>query len=274
MILKSFFRKKTTKIYLFIFTFIFLAFNLIVIGRNYYAEKANESYDGSFIFWEQSKDATIPNVDGIKNVQNAIIIGNHNFIVADDNYKLNENEILINNDNKDAIDKIKNDFSSSYPMIDIDNFNFVFTDDNINNNFLIVNQNTFNKIVESDNNIVYIAQATDWINYEDVIYELNEEMNIEVNAYIPTTSANDYSSLYNTFDIFLYLVVILFFILSIISILNIINDEKNSNFLYKTLGYSKIKKLLITGFKILILLVSTVILSVVITFIIKVIFNI
>ena len=54
-----------------------------------------------------------------------------------------------------------------------------------------------------------------------------------------------YIDIYHGFNIFLYLLLFLFIVLSIITIVNVLIDEKKTIFLYRIIGYSNKQKRLI-----------------------------
>lgn len=72
MLLKSFYRKRTSKIYLIVFTLIFLALYMIIFGKSYYREYIKESFKGSYIKFDLSKDKIIPELEGVTNLQEVV----------------------------------------------------------------------------------------------------------------------------------------------------------------------------------------------------------
>ena len=72
MILKSFYRKKTTKIYFIIFVLIMCALAAIIIGKDKYVEEYNKNYEFSFIYVESSKSLDLSSIDHVIKVEDAI----------------------------------------------------------------------------------------------------------------------------------------------------------------------------------------------------------
>lgn len=72
MLIKSFFRKKTTKIYLIIITILFIGISLLIFFYNYFQNKANNMY--SYDILNQENYEYIEKIDNIINILNIIII--------------------------------------------------------------------------------------------------------------------------------------------------------------------------------------------------------
>ena len=102
MLLKSFYRKRTSKIYLIVFTLILLALYMIIFGKSYYREYINESFKGSYIKFDLSKDKIIPELEGVTNLQEVVNLNKY-FLLSNSSFNLNNYEILISpfyDDNK------------------------------------------------------------------------------------------------------------------------------------------------------------------------------
>lgn len=274
MLLKSFYRKRTSKIYLIVFTLIFLALYMIIFGKSYYREYINESFKGSYIKFDLSKDKIIPELEGVTNLQEVVNLNKY-FLLSNSSFNLNNYEILISpfyDDNK-MMETVKKTLGEL--GIDTSLYTFKVSDEVNAYNFFYVNPFTYNILdnqVNNDDN-TYVGDLYDWINFEEFISKLEVELDTEINAYIVSTDILRYIDIYNGFNIFLYLLLSLFVILSIITIINVLMDEKKTNFLYRIIGYSNKQKRLIVISKLLSLLVVSLLLGTISSLILKIIFK-
>lgn len=274
MLLKSFYRKRTSKIYLIVFTLIFLALYMIIFGKSYYREYINESFKGSYIKFDLSKDKIIPELEGVTNLQEVVNLNKY-FLLSNSSFNLNNYEILISpfyDDNK-MMETVKKTLGEL--GIDTSLYTFKFSDEVNAYNFFYVNPFTYDILdnqVNNDDN-TYVGDLYDWINFEEFISKLEVELDTEINAYIVSTDILRYIDIYNGFNIFLYLLLFLFIVLSIITIINVLIDEKKTNFLYRIIGYSNKQKRLIVISKLLSLLVVSLLLGTISSLILKIIFK-
>ena len=273
MLLKSFYRKRTTKIYLIIFTLIFLALYMVIFGKSYYRKYINESFEGSYITFTLSKDKDFPKLEGVTNLQEVVNLDNY-FLLSNSSFNLDNYEILISpfyNDSK-MMEAVQERLAKL--GIDTSLYNFEFSDEVYTNNFFYANPFTYtildNQINSNDN--TYVGKLYDWIDFEEFISELEGELGTEIDCLI-MADAMQYIDIYHGFNIFLYLLLFLFVILSIISIVNVLIDEKKTNFLYRIIGYSNKHKRLIVISKLLSLLVFSLLLGTISSLILKVIFK-
>lgn len=94
MIYKSFIRKKTTKIYLFIDILILTIFAILILGKNHYLKLYNENYQNSFLAVPYNTD----NYTQLKEIKNILkieigVMEDNIFLIS--NSKLQENEIIL-----------------------------------------------------------------------------------------------------------------------------------------------------------------------------------
>ena len=141
-------------------------------------------------------------------------------------------------------------------------------------NFFYVNPFTYDILdnqVNNDDN-TYVGDLYDWINFEEFISKLEVELDTEIDCLI-TADTMKYIDIYHGFNIFLYLLLFLFIVLSIITIVNVLIDEKKTNFLYRIIGYSKKKKISIVVLKLFSLLIISLAFSTTGALILKIIFK-
>lgn len=278
IIYKSIFRKKTTKIYLFIVTSIFLIIGILLLARNHYISEGNENYEGSYLTFE----APLSELDKIKdglNVKSVTIGLTYTFInestnnemvtdlIVDEslsgneiitwasyNYFFNTNEdgaIIINKNNHDYILTVKETYTSTSDdgtHISMDIFNDLYDNENILYRVEIEDYFKENK-------------TTKWL--EENISNINTESN--GNGITFVENSKDSAPLYNLYVLlFTCLTIglgIIFFIILIYTLVNMIIDEKKSSNLLNHLGYNHKKILLTTIIKISLILIIPFIIS-------------
>ena len=70
IIIKSFYRKKNTRIYLTVITLIFTAIISLFMARNYNIDQANQNFSKSYLMFDADKDAIddIAKIKGLNNI--------------------------------------------------------------------------------------------------------------------------------------------------------------------------------------------------------------
>lgn len=260
MILISFLRKKTSKIYFIILFLVFLIFGILIIGKNYYLMRANDNYKGSFVIVDNFDKYNLQKNKNIKWVKEAIVLDNFIFIKTE-NYNLEDYEIII--------PKV---YKNEYPknsLLHYESYEFKIKDfysESFDKPVLLVNNTTFNNIFEGKLN--KIIDFKNWAYYDKTLKDLKIDSNDYI-IYLKKNSSIDYKTIIVIFSIFIYVSFGLFIIIDLITILNLLNDEKKNNFLYKTIGYSKKDVVVINILKISLLLLMALIFSSLICLIIR-----
>lgn len=248
ILLKSFFRKKTTKIY--IIVFIILALSLVISNslKNYFIQFANSNYEGSFIYTE-SNDYNLDNLKSIKNIKQIyksailninnimVLFTNPDFInykeslaenlilipqIYQNDYKIGDNfNININDINLDL--KVKGYFNSNnYPFIYIINSKLI--------DEMIINNMGIN---------AYAIKLNNWIDRDDTLNKIRETLKVEnISTHIVNHHQMNFDFLIKVFNIILNMIIASFIIISIITLFNICNDERKKHMIYKSMGYS------------------------------------
>lgn len=93
MIFKSFYRKKTTKIYLLILILIFTVLGAVIIGRNNYIKESNLNYAGSFLYVLSRDDVDFSSFENVESFEKAL----HTkifYLTASDKV-MSENEVVL-----------------------------------------------------------------------------------------------------------------------------------------------------------------------------------
>lgn len=265
MTLKSFFRKKITKIYLFIIFLIFLIFLVLTFGKNYYIALNNKTYKNSFVVLETEEDIfnKLKKNKNIDSVKNAIYLEDYNISLLEDKNLL-DGEILIPEFMKDNV--------GSELVFSYNNKEYVFNKfkyKDLSNNFIYyISSNDFKKI--KDNKNYYIININDWSKQEKIVLKLEKKYNLKNSFVFTDYSGTDYSNMVVIFTIFTILNIVLFVIILLITLYNILEDEKKNSIMYECLGFKKSYIRFNNFIKIVILLISAFILSFIVYSILKI----
>ena len=252
LIFKSFLRKKTTKIYLLIYTIILSTLFTLFIAKNIMVELENNNYNGSFIEIEDDGSININKLDNIDKIYHAVYIKeNYNkvFFINDDSYNLKNNEIIIPIKYQKEM-KINDELeleiaNNTYKFIVKDFLNFK------NDNLFIVSNN----IIKENNNLdkSYLLVLKNWLKKDKTFDEISDNYkNVNISSYF-YTSNDSYTTFITIITILLSILIFLFAIILMVTCFNIIQDEKKKNEIYYKLGYSNKKILKFNSIKIIIL---------------------
>lgn len=257
LIYKSFFRKRTTRIYLIIYTLIILIICLLLSVRTILEKKQQELYYGSNILISVNDIEKIENIKNIDKIYKAINVTiedyNEMIMIYDEKYKLDNHHIVIPNIYKEQF-KI-NDTINIY--INNNRIELVIKDyDDIIGNSDIVYVSEY--IIEAYTNTqdsLYLITLKDWEKEDNVIKELNKIDNItDINIRI-NNSSNSYTTFIKILNVMLIVIMILFVVVLLITSFNIIEDEKKKNLVYYKIGYRKNKLKVYNFVKICLLIV-------------------
>lgn len=271
MILKSFYRKKSSKIYIWIFVILFLALLLIHSFINYLNNEHNKNLmETSLLYIEDKNDiyTNLKNDKYITNIKRGLLVDyneydennmklyikkgmlstyllNNKILVYSDN-TLNNDEIVIylNNlsyfSNKDSISV---DLSKN---IIINNLKFNIKDIKQANNYsyIKISNEKFNIMYETFNKYVYTANINDNTKYQEIYLKYDELADKCIFLYEPEdeSSLNSIKTTIDVLNIFNYILIIVLVIVVIVTTKNIIEDmQKNISLEYK-LGF-KVKNI-------------------------------
>lgn len=266
MILKSFYKKRTTKIYLIILILSIVILGNLIVGQNYYIRKTNEIYDQSFIYISSNKKIDFKNIDNIKSYKKSIRINDMFFLIS------SENET-----SKDGI-KLPSYLKNKYKIGDVLGYNelidFKVTDyynQPYPSPICYINEETLNKITENQKEYTYLVYLKDWFKRNTTIQYFEEEENAEVFSLKINKINVDFTLMINNFKIYTKIMTVVFIIILIFVIKSIINEENKKISLYHYLGYSKLTIIKVEIINILSLLLSSVFLSTIIINLMKII---
>jgi len=238
IIYKSFFKKKTTKIYLWIFISLGIVFSFLIIARKYLIIKSNEAYPESFLVMYSKDNINLEKEKNIKSYNKAINVDCNNHLT---NVFITEHKPIFTNE------------SEEYLNCNINNYIIEYT--HVKNINIIKNPDLYNSLKDSQEEFYYFISLKSWFDKNKTAQYLSDKYHTEVGIEEYKIDSMDYKNIIVITDLFIKISILLFVILSIITIANIIIDEKKNNFLYYALGYSKIKIISININKIFLIIV-------------------
>lgn len=249
LIYKSFFRNKTTKNYLIIYTIILFIFFILNFTKNILIEKENISYNGSFIEINSNDVSNLKNIKNIQVIKETIVIKENNldkiYLISDD--KLQNNEIFINENFKDNKNIILN------------NEEFIVKDYiKDNENFIYISKFSYDKL-KNDNEFRIIVTLKKWHDVDKTILNIKKYYNDVTTHYY--LNNDNYSLFIKIIDVFLSLLILLFVIVFVVTSFHIIEDENVKNKIYYKLGYKKISLKIFNIKKIFLLILISFVLS-------------
>lgn len=242
MIYKSFFKRKVTKIYLFIFLIFSIVLSFLILAKNFLVVKGNEAYKNSFIYFMTDKEIDLADDKNVKAYNKGILLDCNNqltsvFVVSD--------KPIIEIDEKEAAEFgykecVINEYSVKYIRAY-----------HIN---IVENKRLFDDLDKEQKEYYYFVSLNNWFEGSETVEELTNKYKVEVFVSENKIDDNNYKDVIYIFTLFIKIIVILFIILFVVSIINIIVDEKKNNNLYYALGYAKLRIISITINKILLII--------------------
>ena len=256
--------------------FIFLILALIIVICNYeknsLIDRANESYEGSFMYFE-SEDIPyqeVKNYSNIDDVYEGAIVKegiDYEFVpplaILDNDISLSDNQILLPED-------LKTEFKKG-DVITLESNNqsieFVvqgFFDSKYSSFMYIVNEEAISNIIETGiGEKIYFFTLKNWVYYESDVDNIEKDFGLEYKfLHLNLVRQNNFNvnPLLTTFNLFITMIIIIFLIVGIVTIFNVISDEHTKNTIYRALGYSKAKTRVITLTKVVVILIPVLIL--------------
>lgn len=266
IVYKCFFRKKTTKITILLLTLSFLILSILIIGRNNYINKANSNYKGSFLEINNVNNNDIKIIKKDINVNSyeiGFIVEDYYFFVGKNS--LNKNEIILPNE---LIEEYKIGDNIEFEL-DNKAYNFVIKDFEDKSNYrFVINDTLYHNLSVNKEKFLRI-NIKNWSARENIAKKIEKKINKSVGTFTIKKDDINYDIIVNTFLIIISLFIVLFAILFFITLYNLIIDERKTNSILSSIGYSKNKILKLTIKKI-ILVIS---ISFVVNLIIAIIFN-
>lgn len=266
IILRSFFRKRTTRIYVLIFSLLLTVITAILLGKNYFLEYANNVYCGSYITLYASEDITdaILKQLNISDVKKGLVynIDNDTIIIFDDK-SLEGDEIITPKYIDDTLSDISLDISGK-------SYDFHIADKKGTNNYFFISDSLYLELANSYNSdYQYIIYLEDWFKVDKTIDNIRKNISYNVDKDIITFETKtinlDVKPIIIIFNIVTIIFISAFLITFALSIENLLLDEKKISYLYYCLGYSKKLVEIITIIKVLFLIVLAIIIPLLIS---------
>lgn len=239
--LKSFFRKKSIKIYLAIISIIlfFLLFSISI--KNYYLDLVNSNYEYSYIEFEY-----LGNIDDIKKIKNINqVYEGFSLRVDEGTYYFLINDYIGLNDFEIAADKYIFPDQNIGSEVSFYSTNLIIKDLFENSslyNVIYVNSNTYKYLLSllKPNVFIYRVTLTNWLNEEKTIKNIEDNLKVSnLTTFLNKKENINFESIIFIFQTAIIIFSIVFIIVLVVTYVNIANDEKKKNYIYKCLGYSK-----------------------------------
>lgn len=273
MTLKSFYRKKTTKIYFIILVLIICAFATIIIGKNKYIYEYDKNYEYSFIYVESTKSLDLASIDHVTKIEDAI-----NGI----DYEAKEEAIHglfyyipskeVKNRQETIIPSFFKKSYSQNSLIEEGEYSFKvknYYDMPYLRPVLYINEDDFKDISSKNNKRGYILKIDSWMEYENIVKYIVKNIGADAWGFELSKSKIDYSQLIDKFTAYSYIIIGVFVLASVVTTYNLINDQKEKKYLYRSLGYAKKKIQMLQIVNILSLYGFSLLVSFILIFIVK-----
>lgn len=273
ILLKDFFRKKSSKIFILIFVFIVFTIEVVFNFKSYYENFITNSYNETTYFLLKSdKDlyTTLSSNNKIKNIEKVILFENskeeitninkmifldpeNNNIIVKQKSKLKDNESIIevspemlNNEKIEKIDFVYNDEIIKLDIVKLEKSTF---------SRVYISESKFKELSNKSEQYSYIFNINDYKRMNSLASDLKKEKSINdvslIHAYQKTNAIETVLKYEKVLDLLnkgLLVVGIVFCGIYILMLKNIINDEVDNMKIEKLIGFSKkqiIKSLLL-----------------------------
>ena len=238
LFLKSFFRKKSIKIYLTIISIIlfFLLFSISI--KNYYLDLVNSNYEYSYIEFEY-----LGNKDDIRKIKNINqVYEGFSLRVDEGNYYFLINDYIGLNDFEIAADKYIFPDQNIGSEVSFYSTNLTIKDLFENSslyNVIYINSNTYKQLLSllKPDSFIYRVTLSNWLNEEKTIKNLEDNLKVSnLTTFLNKKENINFESVILVFQTAIILFSIVFVIVLVVTYINIVNDEKKKNYIYKCLG--------------------------------------
>ena len=237
MIYRSFFKKKVTRIYLWLFIIFSIIFSFLLISKEKIIIKGNEAYHKSFIYFISDKDIDLSKDKNVKNYNKALYANCHSDLT---DVFITKDTPIVSNDYEEKVDCIIEGHTIKYAVMD-----------DIN---IVQNKDLYEVLSKDAKEYYYFVSLDNWFDVEETSKLIKDVYKVEPVIYELSIDSNNYKNYIYIFSVVIRILLILFVLLLLISVISVIVDEKKNNNLYYSLGYSKIKIIEITFNKILLLI--------------------
>lgn len=269
--LKSFFRKKSIKIYLAIISIIlfFLLFSISI--KNYYLDLVNSNYEYSYIEFEY-----LGNKDDIKKIKNINQVYEGFSLGLDEgNYYFLINDYIGLNDFEIVADKYIFPDQNIGSEVSFYSTNLIIKDLFENSslyNVIYINSNTYKQLLSllKPDSFIYRVTLSNWLNEEKTIKNIEDNLKVNnLTTFLNKKENINFESIIFVFQTAIIIFSIVFIIVLVVTYINIVNDEKKKNYIYKCLGYSNNLIKLINFTKLFVLTILSFIISFILYFLLN-----
>lgn len=269
--LKSFFRKKSIKIYLAIISIIlfFLLFSISI--KNYYLDLVNSNYEYSYIEFEY-----LGNKDDIKKIKNINQVYEGFSLGLDEgNYYFLINDYIGLNDFEIVADKYIFPDQNIGSEVSFYSINLIIKDLFENSslyNVIYINSNTYKYLLSllKPDSFIYRVTLSNWLNEEKTIKNIEDNLKVSnLTTFLNKKENINFESIIFVFQTAIIIFSIVFIIVLVVTYINIVNDEKKKNYIYKCLGYSNNLIKLINFTKLFVLTILSFIISFILYFLLN-----
>ncbi len=279
MILKSFYRKSTTKNFFAILVLIFTFFAILIFSNKEYILKVNKQYKNSALILEDIDEkeyekiinisGIIETVEGIKGVigtrtvmikmEDSVDIKNDNFLVPSSLQEIiNQNEVYAIIIDKETVKLTAQEY---------------YNQDTSGEDIIKVNKATYQKLTKIVNKRIYFLFLDNWLLKDTIANKIKSNISVEPIIFEHCEGNNcNFNDVILMFTIFKILAIAIFLIIFVLSVVNLVNEDKEINKLYKYLGFKSTQIYFILIKKIGSLLIFTIIAGIIIALIISFIF--
>jgi hypothetical protein len=251
LFVKSYFRKKSSKIFIILFALMLFALVFLKSNINKYNILIDESTTNSFIYLETDKQFDASRNDNIKSYYDALHIDVFYYIVNSD---LKDNQAII----PSAFDQTKErtiDTNNGTVILDI-----VGGDEVELSPIIYISEYLFNEL-KTEYSSGYILYLKSWSKRSEVSKYLKDTYGTTGNSWNASESFSHYDGIIVSYNFYFKIIVVLFIVLMISMIVYITIEYKRNISLYKTFGLKKIKLVEIIIINIILSLLLAIILA-------------
>lgn len=260
LIFKSFFHKKTTKIYICLLSILFLILLLINSFRLYYSQLLQLEYDTNSSYFITINKDDISKVYDSEFIKNPVL--GLNLLYNDGFYlftgystSLNLNELIVQNDyffNNNILIENKYSISDIYY-------------DNIIDYDCVISYDLYQQLYSSSSEVTIKFSISNWKYIEILEQELKNIFEYDINFVYDYSEEFDYNLNNIIFYINIFMILLFLIVLAtvIIVFINILWDDNKINRLYKYLGFSSYKVRFYNIFKLLLLFIISIFVSII-----------
>lgn len=262
LVFKSFYHKRITKLYIVIFSLLFLTVLVLKALEDNYLNVIDDSMQSSYISLVSTKDSgsKISKIANVLKVEEGFVSD----MVPD--FALNYLEVFPTHLLKDEEIILSNHFLGDYGVMDSfllafngKDYNFTIRDmDNLNIRNALISEVMYQKIAKISDKRFYKITLKNYINHDKTIKEIKKKIPLKedysLNVFSTNTPKENIIRLVNILKIILMMVILAFVIIYVICIVNTLVDEASVNQLLRKLGYTKRKVLILNNLKLVSLL--------------------